>query len=69
MFNHTALTDDQFLAVAHRVPAHQTIADVLAWTHALQPAGRLCAVVPMDEFTHDIVFAWHDGLYLSYDTT
>jgi hypothetical protein len=50
----------------------QALAAVLASQHILQDVVRwrlVASVVVQDEYTHDVVVAWDDGLYLAYDTT
>lgn len=45
---------------------------VLASHHMLQDVVRwrmVASVVVQDEYTHDVVVPWDDGLYLAYDTT
>jgi hypothetical protein len=44
----------------------------LASQHILQDVVRwrtVASVVVQDEYTHDVVVPWDDGLYLAYDTT
>lgn len=47
--------------------------DVLNWAKA-QPPGTLlpqvvAEVVTQDEYTHDVIVPWRDGLVLVYDTS
>ena len=41
----------------------------MRWVLARRPPEALTEVVVQDEFTHDVVVPWRDGLYLVYDTT
>jgi hypothetical protein len=50
----------------------QALEAVLASQHILQDVVRwrmVATVVTQDEYTHDVVVPWDDGLYLVYDTT
>lgn len=45
---------------------------VLASQHILQDVTRwrlVAAVVTQDEYTHDVIVPWDEGLFLAYDTT
>lgn len=51
---------------------HQALYSVLASHHILQDVVRwrmVADVVVQDEYTHDVVVPWDDGLFLVYDTT
>ncbi len=47
----------------------RTLQDVVRWAFAQTPPRDVVDVVVQDELTHDVVLAWHDGLYLVFDTT
>ena len=46
-----------------------TLQDVLRWGFAQTPPCMVSEVVVQDEFTHDVILSFRDGLYLVYDTT
>jgi hypothetical protein len=46
-----------------------TLAEVLRWARSGSPPREVAAVVVQDEYTHDVVLSWRDGLYLVFDTT
>ena len=51
----------------------QNLKDVMNWALSC-PAGTfipqvVAEVIVQDEFTHDVVVPWRDGLVLVYDTT
>ena len=47
----------------------RTLEDVVRWGLA-QPTSRVILdVVIQDEFTHDVVLEWRDGLFVVFDTT
>ncbi|MCX4243356.1 hypothetical protein [Paraliomyxa miuraensis] len=50
----------------------RSLQDVLASQHILQDVVRwrmVSDVVVQDEYTHDVVVPWNDGMVLVYDTT
>jgi hypothetical protein len=51
------------------VSGQRTLEDVVRWGLAQRPARLVERVVVQDEYTHDVMIAWRDGLYLVYDTT
>jgi hypothetical protein len=56
-------------AIEAVVSRHKTLEDVVRWGLALHPARLVERVVVQDEYTHDVVLRWEDGVYLVYDTT
>lgn len=57
----TALRDE--LAPLHN------LGDVLTWARTLHPPVTAPAVVTQDEYTHDVLVPWRDGLTLAFDVT
>ena len=51
------------------VATQKTLEDVVRWGLARKPAAMIELVVVQDEYTHDVVLRWADGVYLVYDTT
>ena len=51
------------------VAGQRTLEDVIRWALAQQPPRLVERVVVQDEYTHDVVIRWADGVYLVYDTT
>jgi len=54
------------------IPEQENLKDVMKW--ALSNPGEfvpqvVADVIVQDEFTHDVVVPWRDGLVLVYDTT
>lgn len=47
----------------------QNLGDVLTWARTLDPAVTAPAVVTQDEYTHDVLVPWRDGLTLAFDVT
>jgi hypothetical protein len=54
------------LAMASR---HKTLEEVVRWSLALTPRRIISSVVVQDEYTHDVVLPYSEGVYLVYDTT
>lgn len=38
-------------------------------TRAISPPSNVSDVIVQDEFTHDVVIPWRQGLHLVFDTT
>ena len=71
--NHTALSAEEFSAIQSELPDHENLQQMITWALADQ-AGTFCSgvvsqVVVQDEFNHDVVVPWRDGLTLVYETT
>lgn len=48
---------------------HRTLEEVVRWGLSQEPPRMIVEVIPQDEYTHDVVLPWGDGMYLVYDTT
>jgi hypothetical protein len=48
---------------------HGMLDRVVRWALASHPPRPIERVVVQDEYTHDVVVGWGDGLYLVYDCT
>ncbi|MDX2010569.1 MAG: hypothetical protein SFW67_10280 [Myxococcaceae bacterium] len=46
-----------------------SLQDVVRWAFAQTPPRDVAAVVVQDEYCHDVVVPWRDGLVLVFDTT
>jgi hypothetical protein len=71
--NHANLSPKVVAEVEGELGSPRSFLEVLAWAKA-QPAGTLlpevvAEVVTQDEYTHDVIVPWRDGLVLVYDTT
>jgi hypothetical protein len=60
---------DALASIATVVAGHQTLEDVVRWGLSRRPPRLVERVVVQDEYTHDVVVAWSEGIYLVYDTT
>ncbi len=49
-------------ALAGLLASQRILQDVVRWR-------MVASVVVQDEYTHDVVVPWDDGLFLVYDTT
>jgi len=56
-------------SIAAVVAAQKTLEDVVRWGLSQRPARLIESVVVQDEYTHDVVLRWAEGVYLVYDTT
>jgi hypothetical protein len=71
--NHANLSPDTIAEIEAYLPDQQNLKDVMNWALS-QPVGTftpqvVADVIVQDEFTHDVVVPWRDGLVLIYDTT
>ena len=73
VLNHTNLSSDAIAGIETELSAQENLKDVMAWALA-HPHGTfifsvVAEVIVQDEFTHDVIVPWRDGLVLVYDTT
>ena len=73
VLNQANLSQDTIAEIEARLPDQQNLKDVMNWALS-QPLGTftpqvVADVIVQDEFTHDVVVPWRDGLVLVYDTT
>lgn len=71
--NRAGLSPERAAEAEGELTGQHNLNDVLRWALA-HPAGVfaptvVAAVVIQDEFTHDVIVPWRDGLFLVYDTT
>jgi hypothetical protein len=73
VLNHSAVTRERLAAIERELAGQQNLNDVMRWALAHPPGVFLpsivAEVVVQDEFTHDVIVPWRDGLVLVYDTT
>ena len=71
LYDHAALPSADRDALAARVAAQRTLADVLQWAATHSPPLAVAEIVTQDEYTHDVVLPLDASrsLYLAYDTT
>ena len=71
--NHANLSPAQFAARKSELPEQRTLMEVLQWGLNKESGARLpeviAEVIVQDEFTHDAIVPWRDGLVLVYGTT
>jgi hypothetical protein len=56
-------------ALEQELPEQGTLLEVINWGLACRPPALVAEVLAQDEYTHDVVVRWRDGLVLVYDTT
>jgi hypothetical protein len=73
LVNRTSLPAEKFAAILGQLPEHENLQQVMQWALADRTGafirGVVSQVVVQDEYSHDVVVPWHDGLVLVYDTT
>ncbi len=67
--NRAGLTAESFDRLAKAVSLHRSIKHALDWVATHDPALSPTDMVTQDEFSHDILAAYADGLWLVYDCT
>lgn len=71
--NHTALPTAEFETIQSALPEHENLQQVMTWALGDQSgafvSGVVSQVVVQDEFNHDVVIPWRNGLTLVYETT
>jgi hypothetical protein len=72
LVNRANLDSDQVFLVEREIDGHRSLLDVFRWSET-RPKGTLdprviASVVTQDEYTHDVIVPWRDGLVLVYDT-
>lgn len=51
------------------VPRAATLGELVTWSARQAPRAEIVDVIVQDEYTHDVVLAWRDGLHLVFDST
>lgn len=71
--NHANLSAEETARIEAELSGQQNLRDVMRWalshTAGVFIPAVVAAVVVQDEFTHDVVVPYRDGLVLVYDTT
>ena len=70
--NQSQLPAERISELEEIIPAHENLRELMHW--ALDHPGEFLPqvvkeVVIQDEFTHDVVVPWREGLVIVYDTT
>ena len=71
--NRTTLATGQFIELESDVSKHKTLKDVLLWGYQ-QSKGTMhphiiADIVIQDEYSHDVIVPWKEGIVLVYGTT
>jgi hypothetical protein len=56
-------------AIEVTVRGQKTLEDVVRWGLLTKPPRLVADIIVQDEYTHDVVMPFRDGVYLVYDTT
>jgi hypothetical protein len=73
ILNHANLSAQAIAEIEGELPDQENLKDLMNWALSY-PAGTFISqvvadVIVQDEFTHDVVVPWREGLVLVYDTT
>jgi hypothetical protein len=63
------LDQEALAALTEALDGQRSLEAVVRWGLDAQPPRLVADVVVQDEFTHDVILPYRDGLYLVYDTT
>ena len=72
VLNHANLSRESIAEIESELPDQQNLKDVMTWalSYPVDTIPQVVAdVIAQDEFTHDVLVPWRDGLVLVYDTT
>jgi hypothetical protein len=71
--NQANLSSATVADIAAELSGQENLRDVMSWALSSRSGTFIPSVVAevivQDEFTHDVVVPWRDGLVLVYDTT
>ena len=70
--NRAELLPDRIAEIQAAIPPQENLKEMMNWalTNPSDFISKVVAdVVVQDEFTHDVIVPWRDGLVLVYDTT
>ncbi len=73
VINHANLESEEIARLESELSGQQNLNDVMKWALS-HPKGVftpsvVSQVIVQDEFTHDVIVPYRDGLVLVYDTT
>ena len=73
VINYANLKSSDIAAIEQELGHVRSFLDVFNWAKSQAPGILLPQVVQevitQDEYTHDVIMPWRDGLVLVYDTT
>jgi hypothetical protein len=67
--NRARLDDERFATLAAVLRYQPSIKHALDWLLTHQPPLAPSDMITQDEYSHDILVTYPDGLYLAYDCT
>lgn len=73
VLNHASLSPEQVTRLEQELSGQENLNDVMKWALSY-PQGQfiptvVADIIVQDEFTHDVIVPYRDGLVLIYDTT
>lgn len=67
--NRASLPDEAFAAIESGLPESGTLMEFIAWGLAQHPPVKPVETVALDEYSHDVIFGFRDGLILVLGST
>jgi hypothetical protein len=69
ILKHTSIDPLERAALESVIAQQRTLEEVIRWGLGEDPRALIVDVVVQDEYTHDVVLSYRDGIYIVYDTT
>ncbi|MBL8171291.1 MAG: hypothetical protein JNJ50_24235 [Acidobacteria bacterium] len=67
--NHAQLTPAQLATLQQEMPPFGTLHEFVLWGQRQHPPVFLGETIAQDEYTHDVLARWRDGLWLVFGAT
>ena len=67
--NRAGLDDEPFMTIVREISGQCSIRHVVDWLGRHRPPLKIEDMVTQDEFSHDIMVPYREGLFLVYDST
>ncbi len=70
--NQSKLPAERIAELEAEIPELENLKDLMSWafSNPKEFVPKVVAdVIIQDEFTHDVIVPWRDGVFLVYDTT
>ncbi|MBP6824764.1 MAG: hypothetical protein KA368_24670 [Acidobacteria bacterium] len=67
--NRANLSFNAHAELEHALPEFGTLQQFVAWGVRQQPPALLLDTIALDEYTQEVISAWHEGLFLIFSST
>ncbi len=69
IINRANLSSEARAELERELPSFGTLQEFVVWARAQRPPVLLVETIAQDEFTHDVIAPWRDGLTIILDAT